>query len=170
MMDLPQPNLIEGRYGDMTIAWEAPQWVMRVLGWQVMAHNPTTMEQVEELRPHFEAAHGDVICTGLGMGIREEWVLSKPEVAKLRVIERSMDVIDYHAIHSEWAADPRVSFIHTDARTYEGECDVLLLDHFPDLRVDITRIRQEVRDICGHIKAGVVRAWPQAVMEESSVC
>lgn len=78
-----------------------------------------------ELRTNMSAAEradGRVLVNGLGLGMFLEYILQKPTVTYVRVIERSPDVIALVAGH--FAHDPRVEIIEADAMQYcpeEGE-------------------------------------------------
>jgi hypothetical protein len=91
-----------------------------------------------------------VIVSGLGFGARENWLLTKKEVTKLTIIERSEDLINYHKkIESPFLKDTRVEIINCDASNYSGSCDVLLLDHYEletyeDILSDVKKIHDNV--------------------------
>lgn len=122
-----------GRWGDACIV-EAPTGalVLSVDGVRVMSWHPDTRREEWELLGQAELGTGHVICTGLGLGIREQLLLAKPDVTRLTVLERSAGVIQMHRETSGWMADSRVEVIQCDAENYNGTCDWLLIDHCPD--------------------------------------
>lgn len=81
---------------------------------KVMMSN-TPME-VSTNREAYNAATGDVLINGLGMGMLLEAILHKPGVRSVRVIEREQEVIDLVGPHF---TDPRVQIIKADAMEYQ---------------------------------------------------
>ena len=71
-------------------------WKLFVEGNQWMVYQTYDYKEVYELYSHYDLAQGHCILTGLGFGARERWILNKPEVTKLTVLEQSEDVIQYH--------------------------------------------------------------------------
>ena len=41
-------------------------------------------------RDHYKLALGNVICTGLGFGVREQWLATKPEVNKIKLLKEAL--------------------------------------------------------------------------------
>lgn len=86
---------------------------------------------VWETFSHYWIANGCCICTGLGFAARESWILTKRNVSKVIVLEKSQEVIEYHRI-----TNPKIfkelEILNVDANTYRGKCDTLLLDHYED--------------------------------------
>lgn len=79
-----------------------------------------------ELADHLafvEAAHGDVLISGLGLGAVLQAVLLKPAVTRATVIERSPDVIALVAPHYRSIFGERFHLIEGDALTYEPPAD-----------------------------------------------
>lgn len=92
-------------------------------------YNPKRLTTVSQVFSHYKLAQGHTICTGMGFLAREKWILTKPSVTKLTVIERSVDIINYHLKHNKDICD-KIEIINTDANEYKGSCDTLLLDHY----------------------------------------
>ena len=69
---------------------------LSVKGEEWMSYRIKDHDQAYELYSHYDLANGHCICTGLGLGVRENWLLNKKEVSKLTVVEKSKEVIDYH--------------------------------------------------------------------------
>jgi hypothetical protein len=95
---------------------------------QWMMYNDNHM-QGAQLFSHYYIAEGDVITTGLGFGIRENWLLKNPKVKSLTVLEKHKKVIDYHKIINP-NLFKKANIINIDAKDYIGNCDTLLLDHY----------------------------------------
>lgn len=114
--------------------------------------------EIREYISHHELGYGDVIGTGLGLGLREQILLSKPEVTSLTILERSQDLIDFHLLHSKWVKDPRVKLIAVDAGNFHGSCDTLLLDHYA--HQEVISILNNVLKINKNIKTKTLWFWP----------
>jgi hypothetical protein len=76
-----------------------------------------------EMRDHLgvvQDAHGDVLVTGLGLGMVVVALLQKPEVRTVTVIERSADVITLVAptLRARFPED-RLEIIHADAYAWK---------------------------------------------------
>ena len=129
---------------------------------QLMCFNTRTYRQHRELENHIKFGRGDVVCTGLGFGVREAGLLNKPDVTRLTVLEKNRDVIAYHRAHSPWFNDERLHVLPLDCRTATGECDVLLLDHFPDQRdyFEDDFWLKEAAHIQKNIKSDLTWVWP----------
>lgn len=126
---------------------------------QWMAYNTNTHLEAYEIYSHYTLAKGHVIVTGMGFGVRENWILSKPEVTKLTIIERSTDLINYHKqINSAFLNDPRVEVVNCDASKYKGSCDVLLLDHYE--LAPYETILADVKKVHDNIECKTMWFWP----------
>ena len=111
-----------------------------------------------ELFSHYYLAKGHTICSGLGLGIRESWLLSKPGVDKITVIENEKEVIEYH----EYNKSPflkEIEVIHGDIREYTGKCDTLLLDHYSGTD-RASKVLEDVYNIQKNIEHDVLWFWP----------
>ena len=107
---------------------DCPVWLLYVDGIQWMSFDPEH-DQAFNVYSHYYLAYGHVICTGLGFGIREQWIASKPEVTKVTVLEKFKEVIDYHKdIGTKWS--DKIEIINCDANDYKGNCDFLSIDHY----------------------------------------
>lgn len=126
------PLIVTGSYpGSVEITDYDGILFLHVDGKRWMAYNTDTHENAYDVYSHYLLAHGHVIVSGLGFGARENWILTKPEVTKLTIIEKTSALIDYHAsINSPVIKDPRVEIINCDIHDFQGSCDVLLLDHY----------------------------------------
>ena len=56
---------------------------------QWMAYDENTHLEAFEVYSHYCLAKGHVVVTGLGFGVRENWLLTKNEVTKLTIIEKN---------------------------------------------------------------------------------
>ena len=113
--------------------------------------------QALEISSHFYLAKGHCICTGLGFGARENWVLKKPEVTKLTVLEKNVNIIEYNRyINPKLMSE--IEIINTDADEYIGKCDTLLLDHYE--MIEYPKLFKRIDKISKNIKCETLWFWP----------
>ena len=81
-------------------------------------------------RPVVEAARGDVLIAGLGIGYVLVPILAKPDVHTVTVIEKCQDVIDLVLPH---IAHPKLTVILADVYEWlpEGTYDSMWFDIYP---------------------------------------
>jgi len=110
---------------------------------------------------HYKLAYGHVICTGLGFGTRENWLATKPEVTKITVLEKYIEIIDYHKhIGTEWS--DKIEIINCDANEYKGTCDFLSIDHYEldDAQSIIDSVQKVNKNIsCDSMWFWMLEAW-----------
>lgn len=154
------PILKNETFGSLEIREVSPNYFyLYVNGEQWMAYNTKSHIEAYELYSHYILAKGHVIVTGMGFGSRENWILTKPEVTKLVIIEKNKDIIDYHIQkESKFISDPRVEIINYDASLYEGSCDVLLLDHYELSNYEA--ILADVKKIHDNVECKTMWFWP----------
>jgi hypothetical protein len=159
-LNYTQPTLKCGNFGSVEIRENEPgYYYLYINGEQWMAYNTKTHLEAYELYSHYILAEGHVIATGMGFGARENWILSKPNVTKLTIIELSEDLIGYHKqLGSSFLKDPRVEVINCDASEYKGSCDVLLLDHYEMLDSESTLAN--VKLVQDNIECNTMWFWP----------
>lgn len=133
---------------------------------KVMMSN-TPME-VSTNREAYDAATGDVLINGLGMGMLLEAILHKPGVRSVRVIEREQEVIDLVGPHF---TDPRVQIIKADAMEYrpnKGEHfnyawhDIwprITDENLPEMAILGRRYNKRVADAQGHWCRNFIRSY-----------
>lgn len=126
------------------------------IGW--MGYDYETHYQAAELFSHYSLAKGHCICTGMGLGTRENWLLTKKEVTKVTIIEKNEKVLEYHKyLQSPFLQHCEV--IIGDASEYFGKCDSLLLDHYADYD-DYKFVFDDVRTVCRNIESETMWFWP----------
>jgi hypothetical protein len=113
--------------------------------------------QAYQLYSHYTLAKGHCICTGLGFGIRENWILTKPEVSKVTVIENNKDLIEYHQYIKSPFLD-HIEIINCNASEYVGKCDTLLLDHYEYETEEV--VVKDVFNIQNNIECNTLWFWP----------
>ena len=132
-------------------------WGLFVDGQRWMTYNLFDHIQAFELYSHYDVAHGHCICTGLGFGVRENWLLTKPEVTKITVLEKNKEVIEYHQ-HIKSPMLDHIEVIHVNANKYKGQCDTLLLDHLEYF--DKKNLLAKVRHCITGIDHNTLWFWP----------
>jgi len=150
MLDIEDhPNrAIEYAQGEVLLFVNGRRWLRQYL--------PTSLS-IGGIFSHYWFARGHTLTTGLGLGIREKWLLNKKEVTKLTILEKSLKLIDYHKEHNpdlfEYA-----EVIHVDANEYVGECDVLLMDHYEEEPIE--EMAEMSSKVAKNIKCEVCWFWP----------
>lgn len=134
-------------------------WTLSVNGERWLIYDYLTHNSAYEIFSHYYLAKGHCICTGLGFGARENWILNKPGVTKLTVIERSKEVIEYHR-HIKSPFLDHIELIHGDASEYVGKCDTLLLDHYEFEYLDEYNFLRGIRKIMYNIECNTLWFWP----------
>ena len=147
-----------GLFNNVEIKNIDSNFILFVDGLKWMNYDAVTKQQALEFYIHYELAHGHVATTGLGLGIREQLLLSKSSVSKLTIIEKSSDLINYHKTHSKWANDSRVDFVNLHADQYLLKSDVLLLDHFE--QQNFISILNQVQSIANKCTSKTIWFWP----------
>lgn len=157
-LNYTQPNIIEFKDNNLEVKKvNDSRLTLYVDQQQWMTYNIKTHLEAYEFFSHYYLAEGHCICTGLGFGVRENWLLSKNNVSKITVLEKNKEVIEYHQhIKSSFLND--IELIHCDASTYTGKCDTLLLDHFE--QTPHNEIFNDVSRIQKNIEHKTVWFWP----------
>lgn len=149
-LNYQEPFISEYQNGKIDVyfdeEWQA--YKLTVGGKEWMSYDIKGHTQAFEFYSHYNLAKGHCICTGMGFGVRESWLLRNPDVTKVTVIEKNPEVIEYH----EYNKSPflkHVEVINDDASTYKGSCDTLLLDHYEssdphEVLADASRIVQNI--------------------------
>jgi hypothetical protein len=122
-------DLVSFKNDTLEVRQSSDSFTLFVNNYQWNNYNFKTHAEAFQVFSHYYLAKGHCICTGLGFGIRENWLLKNPNVTKITVLEKNECVIDYHKqIKSKFLND--VEVIHCDASKYTGSCDTLLVDHY----------------------------------------
>ena len=143
------PNrAIEYAEGEVLLFINGRRWLRQYL--------PTTLSS-GGIFSHYWLARGHTLTTGLGLGVRENWLLNKKEVTKLTVLEKNLKLIDYHKEHNPDLFE-RAEVIHVDANEYVGECDVLLMDHYEE--EPLPEMAEMSSKVAKNINCEVCWFWP----------
>ena len=70
------------------------------------------LQEFQEAEKFLAAAHGDVLCAGLGLGVLHQALMSNDKVKSVTVVEKYQDVIDL--VWDHCARDDRFRLIHAD--------------------------------------------------------
>lgn len=149
------PNLPSDKIGDMEIKEFSNQKKLYVNGQQWMGLNLTDHREIFQFVSHIEISKGDVITTGMGFLLRENWLLQKGH--SVTVIEQNENIINYHLKHNPDICS-KLNIIHGDANNHIGKCDTLLLDHF-ELE-DNDKILNDVQKVKNNIHCDTLWFWP----------
>lgn len=97
-----------------------------------MANTPMERRTNQEFQ---DAAHGDVLIFGLGIGMIIPDLLSNKRVRSITIVELEQEIIDFVGQHFQ---HPRITIIQGDARSYTGtrSFDTVYYDIWPELCVD----------------------------------
>ncbi len=77
-----------------------------------------TPDEMNDLVPFYRYAHGNILITGLGLGVALEMVMLKADVEKVTVIEQSPDVIRLTGGYYREKFGDRLEIIEADAWKY----------------------------------------------------
>jgi len=149
------PNLPVDVINDLEVKESSAQKKMYITGEVWMGINKQDYREIFELYSHSVISSGKTVSTGLGMMIRESWLIKNK--IDLTVIEKNKDVISYHLKHNPSLME-KITVLEMDAIDYNQPCDTLLLDHFE--REPYDYIIQQVIDISEKIDCKTVWFWP----------
>jgi len=100
----------------------------------IMSNTP---DEIRDFMPFYYKATGNVLINGLGLGVVLTAILSKKEITKVTIVEKSEDVIK---LVSSCFNDERLTIIHADAYDYnppKGErFDAVWHDIWDDICTD----------------------------------
>ena len=131
-------------------------YILYIKGQQWMQYDSSNHLQAAMVFSHYYIAEGDVIVTGLGLAVRENWLLNNPKVKSLTILEKSEDLIEYHRQTNPHLFE-KATIINCDAKTYKGKCDTLLLDHYEWEPME--EIIDDVYIICNNIECKKMWFW-----------
>lgn len=133
-------------------------YFLYVDGNQWMMFNETNHMQACQVFSHYYIANGDVLVTGLGFGIRENWILNNPNVKSLTIIEKNQKIIDYNKKINPHLFE-KAEVILCDAINFKTtkKYDTLLLDHWEF--ETMSHIIKDVKKICDNIECTNMWFW-----------
>jgi len=138
-------------------------FVFKQDGLRWMAWDKTINKEVFEVFSHYYLARGHVICTGMGFLLRENWLLSNPNVYKITVIEKNKNIIEYHKVFNPNILR-RIEVIHEDAYIFKGKCDTLLIDNFEGGIGFENEFLLGAKIICDNIDHELAWMWPMELI------
>jgi len=125
-----------------------------------------TAMEIESHMPHLDAAHGNVVVMGLGMGFALYNIISKPTVTKVTVVEQNPDIVsilEKSANFKTWPGYHKVNLVIGDALKYtpepNEEVDFLFADIWPHMGDD--NALSDTQQMQTNIKAKKVGYWTQ---------
>jgi len=111
---------------------EAGTYKRLVRGRTIVMSN--TQMELRTNRAIMHRAKGHILINGLGLGVVLAYILGKPEVESVTVVEKSADVIALTAPHF---TDKRLNIVHADAYEYKPEKGVRFAAVWHDIWDDI---------------------------------
>lgn len=160
--NFPQPVWLyalpnELKRGELELKVDGPYRYIAVNRSVWMSYNVHSAEEACELYSSFRVAEGHCLCTGLGLGLRESWLLRKPEVKSVTVIEKNQCIIDFHKeFNPELLKEIKV--INENASEYKGSCDTLLLDHYN--QEPWNNVLEDIENVAKNIDCQKMWFWP----------
>ena len=149
------PNIICDSVGDMEVDSRMNQIKLRVNGGSWMGLNLDDYREVFEFYSHYTLSKGKVLCSGMGLLIRESWILSKG--VEVTLVENNENIIQYHRTYNPELCS-KMKIIHGDIHDHKGEYDVILLDHYEHEKEDW--IIGDVKTIMTNTQCDTVWFWP----------
>ncbi len=160
--DYSPPNIELYDDGNIEVCPASPTaYQLKVNGERWMVYDFFNHSQACQVFSHYDLADGHCICTGLGFGVRESWLLTKKNVSKITILEKNKEVIEYHQYLKSPFLD-HVEIVNCDATEYKGKCDTLLLDHYefePTLN-NKELLYNDIRRCVGNIDHDLLWFWP----------
>lgn len=153
------PNLVSDSIGDMKVHRVMSQIKLGVNGGSWMGLNLDDYREVFEFYSQYTLSRGKVLCSGMGLLLRESWLLSKG--VDITLVENNSNIIEYHRKYNSDLCD-RMTIIHDDIHNHVGSYDVVLLDHYEHEKEDW--IIEDVKSIMDNIKCDVVRYCDSVMM------
>lgn len=129
---------------------------------QWMCLNCNDFREIKQFFVEINLACGNVVTTGLGMGLLQCHLILKKNVNRIIVYEKHPEVIEMFKITAEknkFKLD-KIEFRNEDASNLKNiECDWLLLDHFEAVHQPVWEILDDVRKISENNKANNIWFW-----------
>jgi hypothetical protein len=121
-----------------------------------MTYNNSNDIAATQLYSSYDLAYGDCILSGLGMGILLEMLSKKTNVTRIRVYEKSIDVI---MINYKFGSIPdNVEIINQPIENMKNvDCDCLLFDHWETESFEYKK--ENMRDIVSNNNPKLVWFW-----------
>lgn len=157
-------NICEYNNNGLSIVWEKKlgQYHIYYNNTRWMIWNPKNKKSLFEVYSHYALAYGHCICTGMGFLLREKWILQKPNVTKITVIEINKELIDYHKKFNPDIMS-KMEIVNCNVYDYKGKCDTLLIDNFEGSiyqTSDADKFLLSVNLINKNIDSKTTWAWP----------
>jgi len=120
-----------------------------------MGVNFINYREVYQFFSHYTLAKGNVLCSGMGLLIRESWLLTKK--VNITLVENNENIIQYHRTYNPELCS-QMNITHGDIHHHRGKYDVVLLDHY-ELEKE-KWIIEDVKRVIENIDCDVVWFWP----------
>lgn len=149
------PNLPLDKVGNVEVREEFQNLKLYIDDTSWMGLHSKDYREVYEFYSQFTLAKGNVLCSGMGLLLRESWLLTKG--VKITLVEVNQNLIWYHRKHNPNLCN-RINIIHNDIRNQTGKYDVVLLDHYEHEEEEW--IINDVRSIMENVECDVLWFWP----------
>lgn len=156
------PNLVPDMVGKVMVNQLGDEIVLSVddVNWMVL--NLKTYKEVYELFSHISVSAGSILCSGMGLLLRESWLVNLG--FDVTVVESTLDVINYHKKHNSEICS-KMTIIHDNIHNISGKYNTLLLDHYE--HESQNEILYDVNLITQNIECDVLWFWPLERFVES---
>jgi hypothetical protein len=149
------PNIIIDKVGEVEVSKTNSRIALSVNGVNWMGLNLLDYREVYEFLSHILISKGRVLCSGMGLLLRESWLLNKG--FDITLVEHNIDLINYHKFHNSDICS-KIKIIHDDIHNVLGDFDTVLLDHYEHETQD--EIISDVKKILKNIKCNTLWFWP----------
>lgn len=154
---LPDVTIADGSMGEFSIKKKDWRWFLYRGDTQLMCLSTKTLREYKEQYAFYDLAYGDVFMSGFGFGLAPLWLISKPEVNSVTILEYNPEVVELFLLNNK--LPDNVTVVYGDIHTYKPDrgFDCLFLDHFLD--GDLSPVFNEVDKICQNIPHKTLWFW-----------
>jgi hypothetical protein len=79
-----------------------------------------TNDEIEDIYDFTQLASGDILITGLGLGMLPAYLSKLEKIKSITILEKDKDVIDFVGYQLQ-KNFPKITIIHTDAMSYQTD-------------------------------------------------
>ena len=160
--DFRMPNIVYDTVNSVEVSESNNAVVLSTNGESWMVLNLLNYREVYELFSHISVSKGKILCSGMGLLLRESWLINKG--FDVTVVEYNKDIIDYHLKHNSHICS-KLTIIHDDIHNIVGKYDTVLLDHYE--HESQLEIIDDVISLMDNISCDVLWFWPLERFVES---
>jgi hypothetical protein len=149
------PNIVYETFDGLEVFESEQQVILSVDGVSWMVLNLIDFREVYEFFSHVSLSKGKILCSGMGLLLRESWLINKG--FDVTVVEYNKDVINYHLKNNSEICS-KLTIIHDDIHNIVGKYDTVLLDHYE--HESQYEILEDVINLMNKISCDVLWFWP----------